>query len=110
MQLDQRTVGDVAVLTLTGDLTLKTMGKTRQSALQDTVQELIRQGRKKIVVNLAAVSHIDSAGLGELLQTQSTLKQGGGTLKLSNPSSRLSELMALTNLISVLSVYASESE
>ena len=110
MQVNERTAGDIAVLTVSGDLTLKTMAKTRQTILHDKVQELARKGHRKVVVNLAAVPHIDSAGLGELLQAQATLKSAGGSLKLSNPSARLRELMAMTNLTKVLSVHDEESE
>lgn len=107
MQLEERMVGDVAIVTVTGELTLK---KSRTTMLHDKVRSLVQQGRKKVLVDLAGVSFVDSAGLGELVQTNSTAKNHGGSLKLFSPTSRLRELLVVTRLTTVLGVYDDEAQ
>ena len=107
MQLEERTVGDVAIVRVTGEITLK---KSREAILHEKVRSLIQQGHRKVVVDLAGVSYIDSAGLGELVQTQSTVKNHGGSLKLASPTTRLRDLLVLTRLRTVLRVYDDETK
>jgi anti-sigma B factor antagonist len=107
MQLDERMVGDVAVVTVTGEMTLK---QNRGTLLHDKVRSLAQQGHRKVLVDLAAVSFVDSAGLGELVQASSTVRNHGGALKLASPTSRLREMLVLTRLTSVLGVYDDEAQ
>jgi len=60
-------------------------------------------------MDLAGVSYVDSAGLGELIQTHSTVKDHGGLLKLSNPTGRLRDVLVLARLHTILQVYESEA-
>ena len=65
MQLEQRIVGDLAIVKVAGDITLNQGGTV---LLKDKVQSLLHQGYKKLLFDLGGVSHVDSAGLGELVQ------------------------------------------
>jgi anti-sigma B factor antagonist len=107
MQFEERVVGDVAVVTVTGEITLK---KSRSTMLHDKVRSLVEQGHRKVVVDVAGVSFVDSAGLGELVQTHSMIRNHGGALKLSGPTSRLRELLVLTRLTTLLGVYDDEEK
>jgi anti-sigma B factor antagonist len=107
MQLEERVVGDVTIVKVTGDITLK---KSRQVLLHDKVRSLVEQGQKKVLVDLAGVSYVDSAGLGELVQTNSTAKNHGGSMKLFAPSARLRELLVVTRLTTLLGVYDDEAQ
>ena len=105
MHLEERTIGSVAIVKVSGEITLK---KSRNAMLHEHVRGLIQQGRTNVIVDLAGVSYIDSAGLGELVQSHSTVKNHGGALKLLNPTSRLRELLVLTRLTTVLRTYDDE--
>ena len=107
MQLEERMVGDVAIVTVTGEITLK---QSRNAMLHDKVRSLVQRGHKHVLVDLAGVSFVDSAGLGELVQTNSTMKNHGGALKLFSPTSRLRELLVLTRLTTVLGMYEDEAQ
>jgi anti-sigma B factor antagonist len=107
MELEERVVGDVVIVKVTGDITLK---KSRNTMVHDKVRSLVQQGHKKVLVDLAAVSYVDSAGLGELVQTNSTAKNHGGAIKLFGPSARLRELLVVTRLTTVLGVYDDEAQ
>jgi anti-sigma B factor antagonist len=106
MKFEERIVGDIAIVTVTGDLTLK---QTVDMPVLQRVRSLIQRGHKKVLLNVAGVSFIDSAGLGELVQTHSAMKDQGGALKLFSPTSRLRDLLALTRLTTVLGLYDDEA-
>ena len=106
MQIDERTVGDVMVLDLKG----RVMLGDGDEVLKDKVNSLLNQGMKKIVLNLAEVPYIDSAGLGEVVRTYTTVSRQGGHLKLLNLTKRITDLLAITKLLTVFDTYDSETE
>jgi anti-sigma B factor antagonist len=62
------------------------------------------------VLNLAEVPYIDSAGLGEVVRTFTTVSRQGGQLKLLNLTKRITDLLAITKLLTVFDTYDSEQE
>ena len=70
MHISERTVGDVVIVDLSGKVTL---GDGGDVVLKDKMQSLVQQGRKKVLLNLADVSYVDSAGLGEIVQSYATV-------------------------------------
>ena len=107
MQLDERQVGDVVILTVTGEITLSRGGDV---LLKYRVRGLIQQGRLKLIVDVAGVSYVDSAGLGELVQAYATTKNKGGSLKLVRLPKRLRDLLTITKLITVFECYDQEAD
>jgi anti-sigma B factor antagonist len=106
MQIDQRAVGDVVVLDLKGRIT---MGEGDE-LLKDKVNSLVNQGHKKIILNLAEVPYIDSAGLGEIVRTYTTVSRQGGSLKLLNLTKRITDLLSITKLLTVFETFDAENE
>jgi anti-sigma B factor antagonist len=106
MQIDQRAIGDVVMLDLKGRIT---MGEGDE-LLKDKVNSLVNQGHKKIVLNLAEVPYIDSAGLGEIVRTYTTVSRQGGSLKLLNLTKRITDLLSITKLLTVFETFDSENE
>jgi anti-sigma B factor antagonist len=106
MQIDERTIGDVVVLDIKGRVQLG----DGDEMLKDKVNSLLNQGRKKIVLNLAEVPYIDSAGLGEVVRTFTTVSRQGGNLKLLNLTKRITDLLAITKLLTVFDTYDSEQD
>src|SRR4029079_1237280 len=106
MQIDERTVGDVVVLDIKGRVQLG----EGDEILKDKVNSLLNQGKKKIVLNLAEVPYIDSAGLGEVVRTFTTVSRQGGQLKLLNLTKRITDLLAITKLLTVFDTYDSEAD
>jgi len=78
MKIDARIVEDVNFLDCSGRLMLG--GGTL--ALRTTVDDILKKGGKKIVLNLADVSHIDISGVGELVSAYNTVAEQRGQLKL----------------------------
>jgi anti-sigma B factor antagonist len=106
MQIEERHVGDVKVLDLKGRVTLG----EGDELLRDKVNSLLNQGHKKIVLNLAEVPYIDSAGLGEIVRTYTTVSKQGGSLKLLNLTKRITDLLSITKLLTVFETFDSENE
>jgi anti-sigma B factor antagonist len=106
MQIEERAIGDVIVLDLKGRITLG----EGDELLKDKVNSLLNQGHKKIVLNLAEVPYIDSAGLGEIVRTYTTVSRQGGGLKLLNLTKRITDLLSITKLLTVFDTFESESD
>ena len=106
MQIDERIVGDVSVLDVVGRITLG----EGDELLKDKVNSLLNQGRKKIVLNLAEVPYIDSAGLGEIVRTYTTVSRQSGRLKLLNLTKRIADLLSITKLLTVFECFDTEAD
>ncbi|MBP1633584.1 MAG: rsbV [Acidobacteria bacterium] len=106
MQIHQRQVGDVVIIDVVGKMTLG----EGDELLRDKVNSLIQQGHRKLVLNLAEVPYIDSAGLGEVVRTYTTVSRQGGALKLLNLTKRIQDLLSITKLLTVFETYESEAE
>jgi anti-sigma B factor antagonist len=106
MQIEERAVGDVMILDLKGKITLG----EGDELLKDKINSLVNQGQRKIVLNLAGVPYIDSAGLGEVVRTYTTVSRQGGSLKLLNLTKRITDLLSITKLLTVFETFESEND
>jgi anti-sigma B factor antagonist len=105
MKIEMRTIGDIRVLDCSGKITLGEGTMT----VRNTVLDVLKDGGKKIILNLADVNYIDSSGIGELVRTYITVSSGGGQLKLLSLTKKIQELLQITKLLTVFQVYDSES-
>lgn len=106
MQIEERKIGNVVILDLKGKLTLG----DGDELLRSTVSRLVQAGSKQIVLNLGEVPYIDSAGLGEVVRTYTTVKKQDGMLKLLNLTKRIQDLLAITKLLTVFETFDNEAE
>jgi anti-sigma B factor antagonist len=106
MDIAERTVSDVTVLDLKGKMTLG----EGDELLKDKINSLLASGKKKLVLNLEGVPYIDSAGLGEIVRTYTTVSRQGGSLKLLNLTKRIEDLLSITKLLTVFDTFDSEQE
>jgi anti-sigma B factor antagonist len=105
LKISVRQVDNVAVVDLSGRITL---GEA-SGALRDAIKDLLAKDQKNILLNLADVTYIDSSGLGELVGGFATVNNRGGRLKLVNVQKRVHELMQITKLYSVFEVHTDET-
>jgi anti-sigma B factor antagonist len=106
LYLNERRVEDVTILDLKGRERIR--GTTM--VLHESIRCLAREGKTQVLLDLAWVKHIDSAGLGELVSCHVTLAEKGGALKLMHMTERVRELMTLTKLFTVFDIYDDEPE
>ena len=104
MQIEERTSGDVVIVSVKGDITL---GRGGDVLLKDKIGSLLQQGRTKIVLDLG---NVDSAGLGQLVRISATTTNKGAQLRLIHLTKRLTDLLVLTKLLTVFQTYDSEAE
>ena len=97
-------VDGVSILHLQGALTLG--DGTRK--LRQLVLDTLDAGKKKIVLNMAAVHYIDSSGLGELIAALTTVKHRGGQMKLMKLTPRVRDLVQLTKVYSLFEFFEDE--
>jgi anti-sigma B factor antagonist len=106
MQIEERVVDDVTILDLKGKVTLG----EGDEVLKDKINSLMHQSRKRILLNFAEVPYIDSAGLGEVVRTYTTVSRQGGQLKLVNLTKRITDLLMITKLLTVFETFDSERD
>jgi len=105
VKLTTRQVGDVTVVDAVGRITLGEGAST----FRDSIRDLAASGHKKLLLNLADVSYIDSSGIGELVSGFTTVTNSGGQLKLLNLNKRVKDLLQITKLYTVFDVHEDEA-
>jgi anti-sigma B factor antagonist len=100
MKSSTRQVDGVTIVDLSGRITLGE-GSTM---LRDIVRDLIAKGNNKILLNLGDVTYIDSSGIGELVSAFTTVRNGGGELKLLNLTKKVHDLLQITKLYTVFDI------
>jgi anti-sigma B factor antagonist len=100
IRVSTRMIESVVIVDLFGILRLG----QGTSKLREVVQELLRDGHKKLLLNMADVLHIDSSGIGELMTTYTSVKNSGGELKLLNLHKNVQNLLQVTRLYTVFDV------
>jgi anti-sigma B factor antagonist len=105
LTLDTRNAGNVAILDVSGRVTLG----EGASQLRENLREMANSGSRNILLNLARLSYLDSTGIGVLVSSFATLSNAGGQLKLLNLSSRVKDLLLVTKLYTVFEVFTDET-
>jgi len=106
MTIEERAIGSVVVLDMSGRLVL---GDGDQ-LLKERVSLHLEQGNRQVVLNVGKLSYVDSSGLGVIVGSSLAARHQGGALRLINPSSRLQQLLAMAKLLTVVDVCQSEEE
>ena len=106
MQLSERRIGAVTVLTLAGRLVLD----EGDVPLRERVDALIAEGRTELVLNVHDITYMDSSGIGALVEQYVGLRRLGGHLKLVCPAERCRRVLAITHLLTVFELYESEDD
>ncbi len=86
------------------------MGGPDGAKLHDQLHELKDSGRKNVVVDLSKVKFMNSSGLGMLISALTTMRNGGGDLRLANVADRIQSLLVITKLITVFQHFDSVDE
>ena len=104
LQIAERHADDITIVALSGEITLDD-GDLRFGRYID---DLIRQGRVKIIVNLTDVTYIDSSGVGMMVAEWKLVKQRGGVMKLAHLTARSHHLLAMLKLKVVFEIFDDE--
>jgi anti-sigma B factor antagonist len=100
-----RRSGDVTIIDLSGRIVL---GESA-SQIHDLIQQALEAGNRKVLLNMADVSYLDSSGIGELVRSCVRVTSAGGKLKLLHLQSKIANLLHITKLRNVFEVFADEA-
>jgi len=100
LHINSREVSHVTILDVRGRIVL---GEEIHS-LRDAVRNLVAEGKKKIILNLAELDYIDSSGVGELVGSFTTVRNAGGELKLLNLTQKVHDVLHVTKLYTVFDI------
>ncbi|MFA3782550.1 STAS domain-containing protein [Melioribacteraceae bacterium 4301-Me] len=83
------------------------MGGPEAQEFSDLLHDLIKQNKKNVVIDLSETKFMNSSGLGMLISGYTTLKNGGGNMKLANATEKIESLLVITKLITIFEHYDS---
>ena len=104
MQIAVREQGNVRVVDLEGRMTLG----HGDVELGDTIQQLLDDGARNILLNLEGITFMDSTGIGALTYGQDRVTDRGGALRVLKPTPKILQLLTITRLAAKLGVYDDE--
>jgi anti-sigma B factor antagonist len=105
LHIDEQPLDDVTLLVLTGEMLLD----DGDLVFRRHVHELIDRGRVKILVDLAAVTYIDSSGVGMMAAKLKTVRDRGGDIRLVRLNTRGHRLFSVAKLHTVFEIYTDET-
>ena len=106
LQIAERQVGDVTVLTLTGQITLDDGDLAFGRRVDDLV---FKQGRLKILIDLGGITYIDSSGVGMMAAELRNIQAKGGVLKLLHLAGRTQRILGMMKLMTVFETFDDEA-
>lgn len=106
MKIGMRIEEEIAILELNGRLTIG----EGDALLRQDVESLLKEGRKKILINLKGVKMMDSSGLGELVQARTKAEAAGSSIKLLHVEDKVQSVLEMTRLIGVFETFDDETE
>ena len=88
----------------------RTLKGTVEISLRERIDELVRDGRLQILIDLRNVPNMDSTELGRLIRAHLSVRQAGGRVRVCNVSQRILSLLKITHLDTVLDLYSTEEQ
>ena len=105
LKLNTRHAGDVAIIEISGKITLG----EGSSAIRDAMRDAMAKGNKKILLNLSEVSFIDSTGIGDLVAGFTSITNDGGSGKLLGLAKRVKDVLVITKLYTIFEIFDDEA-
>lgn len=105
MKLSTRKIRNIIIIDVEGKVLLG----DGDVEIKKAVDDHLKQGFKNVLLNLAKVPYLDSAGLGEIIRCFTALRRSGGDFKLLSPNKKIIDLLNITKLLDVFDCYDNES-
>jgi anti-sigma B factor antagonist len=104
-QISVRESGDVAILDVRGRWTID-----GGELLNRHLQKLVGDDVRKILLNLADVTQIDSSGVSSMVRIHTSLRRQGGHVKLLHPSKHVMDVLRVLHLVDVIPTFEEENQ
>jgi anti-sigma B factor antagonist len=98
-----RQVGEISIVEVTGKLTSFESG-----ALRNSIAQMLKEGRKLILLNLSGLVYLDSSGIGDLVHAYMSVIKRGGEMKVVGLSDKVEEILKITQLYEVFQEFQDE--
>ena len=98
-----RQVGQVSIVEVSGKLTSFESG-----ALRNSIAQLLKEGRRQIILNLSGLTYLDSSGIGDLVHTYMSVIKRGGEMKVVGLTDKVEEILKITQLYQVFQEFQDE--
>lgn len=106
LTITEKDTDGITILELSGRVTLG----DESNQLRSKIKEVLGKGKMRLVLDLADVSYIDSAGLGTLVAGYTSAQNQGASMKLANLTKKFHEQLHITKLVTVFDVYDSVAD
>ena len=106
MNIAERPVGDITIIDLQGSI----LFEDGDQELRAVVTRLLESGRGNLVLNMAEVPYLDSAGLSEIVRSFVAVKKRGGRMVLMELTRKVNDLFTIANLLTIFETFDSEVE
>ena len=95
----------MVIVDLQGDL----VAEDGEDLLRQIIDELVAEGWRKILLNLASVNRMDSSGVGELAASWKLANEFGASIKLLRPGDRVKYTLHVSQILPLLEVFEDET-
>ncbi len=99
IEIEEKTNG--VVIKLKGNIT----GIPDASEFNNSINRLLDENKNNIVIDFGNISYVDSTGLGIILRGYKTVKNAGGDIKIASLNERMSSLLEITKLNTIIDLY-----
>ena len=106
LQISIRESGDITILDLRGKATIGVDSELLSSHLK----ELVAHGARKLLLNLADLTQVDSSGVSTIVEACTSLERQGGTLKFLRPKGRVLAVLRVTHLLNAIPSFEDEAQ
>lgn len=105
LNITERQNGKTIILDLEGDVI---MGGG-SAKLRQTIADLLKEDKTDVLLNFQKVRYMDSSGTGEILSVSQSVNELGGSLKLTNLTPKVEQVLTLSSILPILDVYDDEA-
>lgn len=106
LEISTRRSADISILDLRGRSTIG----GESELLSSRLNKLVDSGVRKLVLNLADLTQLDSSGISVIVETCVSLRRKNGNLKLLCPCGRVLEVLTVLRLLDVIESFEEESQ
>ena len=104
LTINSRIISDVVILDLSGRFS------DAEDSLRELVNTLLDQGRLNFLINMAGVPYLGTWGLTQMILIWTAIRKRDGTMGLVAPMERARDVLKITKLDRVFSIYQDEPE
>lgn len=101
LRINEKESEGISILELSGRVVLG----DESNQLRTKIKEVLGKGKTRVILDLANVSYIDSAGLGTLVAGYTSAQNQGASMKLANLTKKFREQLNITKLVTIFEVH-----